>query len=473
MRACSAAWGLAAKGCCCDLPCALQPASICTANTLAFNTMPPLPLAGVHGLMNAYLRTGPQVLSPEPAAIGGVIRAPGAAAVPASGLLAVTGPGGVGVYGMVKGAAAYLRTGAQQLSPEPGMEGQQAASPSQLPAALPHPYSPASPLAATPVAPTGATLAGASGSGIALSRRPTSVCSNGEVGSCGPAGSISLGGAPSPAPSSAGPPSVPRLNLAALRQQQEGGTDGTEVSFGAVVAPAALQGQQEQPGSPASDELPTARFSPATSPAAGERQDEAPAVPSGGPAPSAITFCLPAEAPSQEHAAAAAPGKLGEVKGKVSSWPGLVEAAAVPRPHCLLGTSFPVPARLLQPQTRPHSPLALAPHLLLGKRPSLQQARWLPARRPQTVPQQCRQPCHATIRAKPSSSPTRSRRCCTTCAAPSMPPQPALCCVAGQGCSWSRRRARSRPRSSHPCTSSPSQRAAPPPLHVSAWAEGS
>ena len=438
----------------------------------------PLLLAGVHGLMNAYLRTGPQVLSPEPAAIGGMIRAPGAAAVPAAGLLAVTGPGGVGVYGMVKGAAAYLRTGAQQLSPEPGMEGQQAASPSQLPAALPHPYSPASPLAATPAAPTGATPAGASGSGIALSRRPTSVCSNGEVGSCGPAGSISLGVSPSPAPSSAGPPSVPRLNLAALRQQQEGGTDGTEVSFGAVVAPAALQEQQDQPGSPASDELPTARFSPAASPAVGEGQDEAPAVPSGGPAPSAITFCLPAEAPSQEHAAAAAPGKPGEVRersvlGLAVLGQQLCHTSGVPRPHCLLGSSFSVPARLLQRQTRPHSPLASALHLLLGKRPRLQLARLQQARLPKMVPQRPRQPCRATTRAKPSSSPTHSRQCCTTCVAPSMPPRPALRCVAGQRCSWSRRTARSRPRSSRRYTSSPSQRAAPPPPHVSAWSESS
>lgn len=262
----------------------------------------------MRGLMNAYLRTGPQVLSPEPAAIGGMIRAPGAAAVPASGLLAVAGPGGMGVYGMVKGAGAYLRTGAHQLSPEPGMEGQQAPSPSQMPAVLPHPYSPASPLAATPAGPASATPATAGGSGLPLSRRPTSVCSNGEVGSCGPACSISLGGAPSPAPSSTGPPSVPRLNLAALRQQQEGGTDGTEVSFGAVLAPPSPQEQQEQPGSPASDELPTARFSPAASPAAGEGQDTA--ATAEEQAPSAITFCLPAEVPSVERAAAAAPGKL-------------------------------------------------------------------------------------------------------------------------------------------------------------------
>ena len=274
-----------------------------------------LPTAGVRSLMNAYLRTGPQVLSPEPAAIGGMIRAPGAAAVPASGLLAVAGPGGVGVYGMVKGAGAYLRTGAHQLSPEPGVEGLQAASPSQLPAALPHPYSPASPLAATPAGPSGATPAAAStGGGIALSRRPSSVCSNGEVGSCGPAGSISLGGAPSPAPSSAGPPSVPRLNLAALRQQQEGGTDGTEVSFGFAPPPAAPQEQQEQPGSPASNELPTARFSPAISPAAGEAQDRPEAA---EPAPSAITFCRPAEGPSKEQAAAAAPGAL---QGTPGGW---------------------------------------------------------------------------------------------------------------------------------------------------------
>jgi hypothetical protein len=40
--------------------------------------------------MNAYLRTGPQQLSPEPSCAD-IIRAPGAAAVPASGLLNVAG----------------------------------------------------------------------------------------------------------------------------------------------------------------------------------------------------------------------------------------------------------------------------------------------------------------------------------------------------------------------------------------------
>ncbi|PRW59511.1 hypothetical protein C2E21_1411 [Chlorella sorokiniana] len=323
---------------------------------------PPAPAPqGVHGLMNAYLRTGPQVLSPEPAAIGGMIRAPGAAAVPASGLLAVAGPGGVGVYGMVKGAAAYLRTGAHQLSPEPGMEGQHAASPPPPPAALPHPYSPASPLAATPAGPASTTPAGPSGSGIALSRRPTSVCSNGEVGSCGPAGSISLGGAPSPAPFSGGPPSVPRLNLSALRQQQEGGTDGTEVSFGAVLAPAAAAEQQEQPDSPAADELPTARFSPAASPAAGAVQDEAAAAPSEGQAPSAITFALPAEAPSREPVAAAAPASnsptfsFGFGAAPAAAAQAVPEAAgegppaaaaAVAAGHVVPGAAAPVPAAL-------------------------------------------------------------------------------------------------------------------------------
>ncbi|KAL4458308.1 hypothetical protein ABPG75_013173 [Micractinium tetrahymenae] len=216
---------------------------------------------GVRGIMNAYLRTGPQALSPEPSGAGetGLIRAPGATAVPASGLLNVAGPGGAGVMGMMH---AYLRTGAHVLSPEPGMEGGMAGGAASAgrqapPPPLLHPYSPVSPLAATPGpaaahAGPAATVAPSSGGLGCRPISPASVCSNGEVGSSSPAApSVSLGGG-------SAPPSVPRLNLSGLLQQKDsdgngarGGTNGTEVSFGAAL-----------PASPDDGELPTARLSP-------------------------------------------------------------------------------------------------------------------------------------------------------------------------------------------------------------------
>ncbi|KAL4854932.1 hypothetical protein ACK3TF_004403 [Chlorella vulgaris] len=265
---------------------------------------------GVRGIMNAFLRTGPQMLSPEPSCED-VIWAPNAAAVPASGLLSVAGPGGVGVYGMVH---AFLRTGANLLSPEPGKEAQllqeqRAAAAAAPPAPLLQPYSPASPLAATPGAPQVAALTAVQplSASVAPPAAP-SVCSNeDEVGSCGPAASISLGGGvPHVAQGS-----VPRLNLCRLPQS----SCGTEVSFGAALAAVRAD-------SPDSVELPTARFFAGGSPqaaAAGadlstealqasataaqgvQRQRHRPTSP--------VTFCLPADSPDQEslRPASAAP----------------------------------------------------------------------------------------------------------------------------------------------------------------------
>lgn len=201
-----------------------------------------------------------------------MIRAPDAAAVPASGLLNVSGPGGAGVLGMMN---ACLRTSAHQLSPEPGVE---AAAQAARPMPLMHPYSPVSPLAVTPLAGPRATMPPAGG------RSPSSVCSNGAGASSGPAAA-----------------SVPRLNLSALRQQQQaGGTDSTEVSFGTVVPAAAAH--EQQPDSPGSSELPTARFSPVSRPAAAVVEgQEVDGVAHRSRLPSPITFCLPGDSPGQEN----------------------------------------------------------------------------------------------------------------------------------------------------------------------------
>lgn len=194
---------------------------------------------------------------------------------------------------------AYLRTGAHMLSPEPGMESSgcgAAAAGRQAP--LLHPYSPVSPLAATPgpaAAHAAPQAAAAPPGGQVGARRPvspSSVCSNGEVGSSSPAAlPVSPGGGTLP-------PSVPRLNLTGLLQQQDGdsegapgGTEGAEVSFGASLRAAA---------SPDDGELPTARLSPVAA-----KQMQAPAAVEAGvgaerrvdPAPSPITFCLPGDPP--------------------------------------------------------------------------------------------------------------------------------------------------------------------------------
>lgn len=376
--------------------------------------------------MNAYLRTGPQALSPEPSATGELILAPGAAAVPATGLLNVAGPGGAGVYGMMN---AYLRTGTHHLSPEPGMEAEARQGSLQGTAAPPmHPYSPVSPLAATPGA--GGTAA------RSASRRPispSSVCSNGGVGSSGPAGSISLGAAPLPSPASSGrPASVPRLNLAALQQDQpkRDGTDGTEVSFGAVV-PLAAAAQQQQPDSPGGGELPTARFSPDASPAAGAGGE-----PAADPTPqrhvhrvpSPITFCLPDDSPKQQEAQP--PGEGGRPAetrvptGAGACVRGLTRAAfpttAPPQPP-------PRPQRFRLASARgPQAPTS---------QPGQRQARQSRRRKTSSFQrrQQRRRPttaCRASAQGRACCSPTRSLRCCCTCGVRSMLPPHALRCGA-------------------------------------------
>jgi hypothetical protein len=217
------------------------------------------------------------------------------------------GPGGAGVYGLMN---AYLRTGAHQLSPEPGMEGQQAAAAAaapQRPPLLLHPYSPGSPLAATPTAPRAAAAGQPAPRGGIT---PSSVCSNGAVDSSSPAASISLGGGCGGAAGAAAAASVPRLNLAAL-QQGPGAADDTEISFGAALG--------GQPDSPGGGELPTARFAPVGGPAAAPQQQQE--EEENGTAahqqhqrhgpPSPITFCLPGDSPPQaarQPAAAAATG---------------------------------------------------------------------------------------------------------------------------------------------------------------------
>lgn len=243
--------------------------------------------------MNAFLRTGPQMLSPEPACTAPtLIPAPGAAAVPAQGLMAVAGRGGAGVYGMVN---AYLRTGAQMLSPEPGC--QQAGIPAQGPQAvgmpggpirrppaaqlshLSHLYSPASPLADTPqAAPT-------AWQGCPGGVMPSSVCSNAESSSSSAAAAASI---------SLGRQAIPQLQLGCIphgTQQREAGRD-SEIT----LAPA---------GGSVCEELPTARLSPACGVLLQARG------PSHRP-PSPISFCLPGDSPAMAAAApppdAASPG---------------------------------------------------------------------------------------------------------------------------------------------------------------------
>eukprot|EP00887_Chlorella_sp_A99_P006235 scaffold3.g6235.t1 len=247
---------------------------------------------GVQGIMNAYLRTGPQMLSPEPGgAAPAVIPVPGVAAVPAQGLMALAGRGGVGVYGMVN---AFLRTGAQMLSPEPGLEADgagiavpqpqpvgAAGRPVQRPAPahlahLSQLYSPASPLRDTPQP----ALAPAAPYGRPGAITPSSVCSNAESSSSSAAAaSISLG--------SRQP--VPSLPLGTLAQStarltwawQADHARGTQASL-APVSPGSFGSDEENE----ENELPTARLSPV-----GAQAQQ------GNTPPSPISFCLPGDSP--------------------------------------------------------------------------------------------------------------------------------------------------------------------------------
>lgn len=246
------------------------------------------------------------------------------------------------MYGMVH---AFLRTGANLLSPEPGKEAQllqeqRAAAAAAPPAPLLQPYSPASPLAATPGAPQVAALTAVPplSASVAPPAAP-SVCSNeDEVGSCGPAASISLGsGVPNAAKGS-----VPRLNLCRLPQS----SCVTEVSFGAALAAVRAD-------SPDSVELPTARFFAGSSPqaaAAGADLSTEEAQASAAAAHGAqrqrhrptspVTFCLPADSPDQESLRPGACGAVCEGPGHAAvahgRWPGCQGGLSVLLGGCLL-----------------------------------------------------------------------------------------------------------------------------------------
>ncbi len=241
---------------------------------------------------------------------------------------------------------AYLRTGAHMVSPEPGMEssgGGVAAAGRQAP--LLHPYSPVSPLAATPgPAAAHAALSAAAAHAEQDGCRPispSSVCSNGEVGSTSLA---------SPSVSPAGgtlPPSVPRLNLSGLLQQQGGDSqsvsgddDAAEASFGAALGTAA---------SPDDCELPTARLSPV----AAEQQQGAPAAEAGvamergvGHVPSPITFCLPGD-PLPPAVPKQGPGESGSAHACLSSM--VVLSGALAGNATLLLLSFRRSVQLFNP----------------------------------------------------------------------------------------------------------------------------
>jgi hypothetical protein len=197
----------------------------------------------------------------------------------------------VGVYGLVN-AAAYLRTGASMLSPEPGAEAAQEQQGGARTLPPLHPYSPASPLAPTPGGPRAAAPTGGRGpSPSAPQPISPSVCSNGDSGSVGPAPSISLGGVP------AAPSPVPRLSLEALRGGQA--AEAEQVSLGGGAG-------GHLPDSP-DGELPTVRLLAAAadqSPAQQQRLGEnKPAVGAAAQRacqrpPCPVTFSLPADSPT-------------------------------------------------------------------------------------------------------------------------------------------------------------------------------
>lgn len=299
------------------------------------------PAAGVQGIMNAFLRTGPQMLSPEPAATGApgaIIPAPGAAAVPAQGLMAVAGRGGTGVYGMMH---AYLRTGPDMLSPEPGAEewvgipapGAQAVrgaagrpSGQQQPVltvqaaqhgGLAQLYSPiASPLADTP-----ARVPDISGQPV----MPSSICSNAESSSSAgaPAASISLGRPP-----------VPRLPLERLCSVDNGEAG---VEAGAEQLPEPTLALSVGADSEAGEELPTARLLPAWGQAA---QCAAPAAAPRLPSP--ISFVLPGDSPAVPSPVAAPAADAD--RGMLADWRGCPTSVlrtlgpSITRPHPLVAT---------------------------------------------------------------------------------------------------------------------------------------
>lgn len=351
------------------------------------------------------------------------------------------------------------------LSPEPGLEGScggVAAAGQQAP--LLHPYSPVSPLAATPgpVAPHAAPTAAVAPAGQSAGQRPispSSVCSNGEVGSSSPAA------LPAGPCGGATPPSVPRLNLSGLLQQQggdpdgaPGGTSGIEVSFGAALGVVA---------SPDDGELPTARLSPvapergqgATEPEAGATAE---ARPPGTFVPSSITFCLPGNSPT--HAVfKQEPGEHGETHA-CSLYGCLLMAtfAAGATGCCALLSSWQntnnPPHAALQRLRHPLSLLRLATCLpLLAARQrqrsmaSLRPRQPLSQGQPRHAKPAIQRPalcCRGSALARRCSSTRCTTPCSTTCGARSMPRQRALLC---RSVLTARNRRSSAPR----CTSSP------------------